>query len=286
MPRREIQRSWEAAPSAAFAAGVATPNATGVVPRDASAFLNSAPLAAETENARVCSPSAAPPRAEAPIQARRAHALSLKPPPVTAAPAENEIETESEKRETTTAPRRAPLDGELIRRRWRSLIGRHPPKTLSHALMDRILAWREQVAEGGDISSRSRALLAGALAGKMAGVGKDGQVHDGENNGRHSAHRHQPRAQIRVGTVLVREHAGVLNRVDVVAEGFEWEGRIYASLSAVARAITGVQWNGRRFFALDRSARQVARSAVEYGDAYTRRASRGPNSSSRAGGGP
>ena len=56
---------------------------------------------------------------------------------------------------------------------------------------------------------------------------------------------------------MIREHAGVLHRVTVVAEGFEWEGRIYASLSAVARAITGVRWNGRRFFALDRGARQV-----------------------------
>ena len=131
MPRREIQRSWEAAPSAAFAADVATPNAIGVVPRDASAFLTSAPLAAETENARVFSPSAAPPRAEAPVQARRAHALSHKPSSATATPVGTKIETEIENRETTTAPRRAPLDGELIRRRWRSLIGRHPPKSLS-----------------------------------------------------------------------------------------------------------------------------------------------------------
>jgi hypothetical protein len=40
----------------------------------------------------------------------------------------------------------------LFRRRWRSVIVRHPPKTLSYALMDRIFAWREQVVEVGDIS--------------------------------------------------------------------------------------------------------------------------------------
>ena len=181
------------------------------------------------------------------------------------------------------APKRALLDGDLIRLRWRSLIGRHPPKSLSHALMDRILAWREQVAEVGDISSRSRAILAAALADKRAEVSKDGGIRDEQESRGRSGHRRQARAEIRVGTVLIREHARVPHRVTVVAEGFEWEGRIYASLSAVARAITGVQWNGRRFFALDSGARQVPRNAVEQSDAQARRAWRGPSLSSRSG---
>jgi hypothetical protein len=96
----------------------------------------------------------------------------------------------------------------------------------------------------------------------------------------------QPRAPIRVGTALFREHAGALHRVTVVADGFEWEGRIYSSLSAVARAITGVRWNGRRFFALDRGARRgVVRKANEQG-AATPRASGEPNDPSNVGGGP
>ncbi|HYA79913.1 MAG TPA: DUF2924 domain-containing protein, partial [Methylocystis sp.] len=86
----------------------------------------------------------------------------------------------------------------------------------------------------------------------------------------------------RVGTALIREHAGVLHRVTVVAEGFEWEGRIYASLSAVARAITGVRWNGRRFFALDRGARQAVVRNTSEQIADARRASSEPNEPSRA----
>ncbi len=58
------------------------------------------------------------------------------------------------------------LGGDLLRRRWRSVIGRHPPKTLSSALMVRILTWREQVLEVGDVSPRSRAILAAAIRGK------------------------------------------------------------------------------------------------------------------------
>ena len=62
---------------------------------------------------------------------------------------------------------------------------------------------------------------------------------------------------IRSGTVLVREHAGVLHRVTVAADGFEWNGRVFRSLSATARAITGVNWSGRRFFGLDRGLREA-----------------------------
>ena len=53
--------------------------------------------------------------------------------------------------------------------------------------------------------------------------------------------------------MLVREHAGVWHRVTAAGDGFEWNGRMFGSLSAVARAITGVNWSGRRFFGLDRT---------------------------------
>ena len=58
------------------------------------------------------------------------------------------------------------FDPDLLRRRWRTVMGRHPPKNLSQAIMARILMWREQVAEVGDLSPRARAILAEALRGK------------------------------------------------------------------------------------------------------------------------
>ena len=142
------------------------------------------------------------------------------------------------------------LDGDLLRRRWRSLIGRHPPKSLSPALMIRILTWREQVLEVGDVSPRSRAILAAAIRGKDERAETGGKPELGP-----IAHASRPRMPIRAGTVLVREHAGVLHRITVVADGFEWDGRIFGSLSAVARALTGVSWSGRRFFGLPRGPR-------------------------------
>ncbi len=53
-----------------------------------------------------------------------------------------------------------------------------------------------------------------------------------------------------VGTKLIREWDGVAHTVTVLKDGFDWQGRRYKSLSAVARAITGTRWNGYRFFGL------------------------------------
>ena len=52
------------------------------------------------------------------------------------------------------------------------------------------------------------------------------------------------------GTRLVREWQGVDHQVTVMVEGFEFQGRPYKSLSAIARAITGTRWNGLIFFGL------------------------------------
>ena len=51
-----------------------------------------------------------------------------------------------------------------------------------------------------------------------------------------------------VGTRLIREWQGVEHCVTVRDEDFEYQGRPYKSLSAVARAITGTRWNGLTFF--------------------------------------
>ena len=52
------------------------------------------------------------------------------------------------------------------------------------------------------------------------------------------------------GTKLIRDWDGVAHTVTVLKDGFDWGGRRYKSLSAIARAITGTQWNGYRFFGL------------------------------------
>jgi hypothetical protein len=46
------------------------------------------------------------------------------------------------------------------------------------------------------------------------------------------------------GTRLIREWQGTEHVVTVTQDGYEWQGRPYQSLSAIARAITGTRWNG------------------------------------------
>ena len=129
------------------------------------------------------------------------------------------------------------LDTDLLRRRWRSVMGRPPPPHLTEKLLIRILLWREQIARVGDLDTQTLATLDAYAA----------------NKGDASNPAAPPRPGTRPGAVLVREHGGALHRVMVLQQGFAWNGKTFGSLSAVARAVTGTNWNGRRFFGLDKA---------------------------------
>ena len=60
------------------------------------------------------------------------------------------------------------------------------------------------------------------------------------------------------GAVLVRVHNGVEHRVTVLADGFEYRGERFQTLSHLARVIAGTPWNGYLFFGLKRRARVEA----------------------------
>jgi hypothetical protein len=57
------------------------------------------------------------------------------------------------------------------------------------------------------------------------------------------------------GTRIVRQYRGLKLTVTVLERGFEWNGRAYSSLTALATEITGSHWNGRLFFNLTRRSR-------------------------------
>ena len=59
-----------------------------------------------------------------------------------------------------------------------------------------------------------------------------------------------PPVTLSPGSRLVREWKGVTHQVTVLSSGFEYAGKIYPSLSAVARHITGTAWSGPLFFGL------------------------------------
>ena len=119
-----------------------------------------------------------------------------------------------------------------LKQMWRELFDREPPGFSRNYLISR-LAYRIQELAYGGLKPATRAkldTLADALDPKAARK----RVVNGPG----------------VGTQLIREWRGMEQRVTVLADGFEWEGRRYKSLSAVARAITGTRWNGPVFFGL------------------------------------
>lgn len=54
----------------------------------------------------------------------------------------------------------------------------------------------------------------------------------------------------RPGTIIVRMWHGERHEVTIRNNGYEYNGQLYRSLSAVAKTITGAHWNGKRFFQL------------------------------------
>ena len=111
------------------------------------------------------------------------------------------------------------LDLDLLRRRWRGLLGRPAPAHLSRNLLVRILAYRHQVARLGDIDRASRVAL-GEMIGdpKFRGGGTAGEAPSAKAS-----------VALRPGTVLEREYGGVIHRVTMTVGGCSWNGRQFRS---------------------------------------------------------
>ncbi len=116
--------------------------------------------------------------------------------------------------------------GEL-RQLWKESFGSEPPASFSKDLLARAIAYRLQEEAYGGLSPATARLLKSLV--------KPGA---------------EPPRRVKVGSVIVREHKGMLHEVMVVPGGFCWRGKTYDSLSTIARKITGVSWNGPRFFGL------------------------------------
>jgi Protein of unknown function (DUF2924) len=119
-----------------------------------------------------------------------------------------------------------------LKRMWRELYDNEPPGFSRNYLISRLAYRIQELAYGGlKPATRTRLdALADALDPKAARKrAANGPV---------------------VGTQLIREWRGVEHKVTVLTDSFEWEGRRYKSLSAVARGISGTRWNGWTFFGL------------------------------------
>jgi len=131
------------------------------------------------------------------------------------------------------------MDVDELRDQWRALYGTEPPASYAKAQLVRRLAWRVQELRFGGLSDRARRRLREIANG------------DDLAGGRKRPPKPRKRSSLAAGTRLVRQWRGVKHVVTALADGgFEWNGRRYRTLSAVAKAMTGQHVSGPRFFGL------------------------------------
>src|SRR5258706_16170433 len=124
-----------------------------------------------------------------------------------------------------------------LRNRWQTMFGHPAPKSLRRNFLARAVAYQMQVEVYGGLSAATKRRLR-----EIANA-----VRNGDANAIPGSSRIKP------GTQMIRQWQNTTHTVTALAEGFEWNGRTYKSLSAVANTITGANWNGFSFFGIKRA---------------------------------
>jgi len=112
--------------------------------------------------------------------------------------------------------------------RWEKLNGSPAPDGLSTSLLRRGVIYDLQANHYGGLAPAHRKTLLQIAANKKA----------------------NPPATMKTGARLVREWNGIAHTVDIVEGGFRYRDKTYASLTAIAKEITGAHWSGPRFFGI------------------------------------
>jgi hypothetical protein len=134
-----------------------------------------------------------------------------------------------------------------LRIRYRDVFG-EASSSFHRVHLFRRIAWRLQAEAEGDLSERARQ--------RALEIANDSDVRlrappsfwrEMERAG--ESPNRDPRLPP-TGTALERLYQGQILRVTVLANGFEYRSKYYASLSAIAHRVTGTRWNGFHFFGL------------------------------------
>jgi hypothetical protein len=120
-----------------------------------------------------------------------------------------------------------------LRREWRRVYHYEPPR-ISRDLLILGIGYRLQEIEHGGLGKTTRRKLR-TLAKTLRATGRIGPT---------------PSLSLKPGARLVREWHGRTHTVTVTEDGFEYAGSSYASLTKIAKKITGAHWSGPRFFGL------------------------------------
>ncbi|MBF0309300.1 MAG: DUF2924 domain-containing protein [Magnetococcales bacterium] len=129
------------------------------------------------------------------------------------------------------------MDGTELRKMWIQYFQSDPPSNNRGYLVKRLGYRLQELALGGltpVVEERLKALAAG------------------EGDPKKDTGRKQDSDRPVAGTRLIRQWKGIEHCCTVLEDGFEYEGRKFRSLSAVANFITGTKWNGLLFWGFRR----------------------------------
>jgi len=132
------------------------------------------------------------------------------------------------------------LNKDELRQRWKAMFKKPVPEALTKDLLVRMIAYRIQEKAFGGLDRETEKLFESYARGDKASA---------------------TQRRMKSGTVLLREYKGVRHTVTVADGGFIWNDKKYASLTMIAKEITGTSWNGPKFFGL----RQKKKERDPYG---------------------
>jgi hypothetical protein len=140
-----------------------------------------------------------------------------------------------------------------LQERYRELFGEDSPSS-NRAHLFRRIAWRLQARGTGELSERAQQ-RAVELADDAELRRRAPRSFWRAMEARTSADTHRDPRLPEAGSRLTRSYQERAIEVRVLETGFEYNGAVYASLSAVARQVTGTRWNGFLFFGIEKARR-------------------------------
>ena len=139
--------------------------------------------------------------------------------------------------------------GEL-RVRYAEVFG-EPARTGHKVWLIKRIVWRLQALAEGDLSERARRRAAELANDADLRLYPPRSAQVVSSNKASTPSVQQPDHRLPpIGRTLSRFYKGRLLHVRILPKGFEFDGVVYQSLSAVAKAITGTHTNGFLFFRL------------------------------------
>ncbi len=134
-----------------------------------------------------------------------------------------------------------------LREKYEQLFGNQEPTSNNKVYLWHKIAYKLQEAEHGSLSAKAKGRLKALI-----------EEYDPINNKALRPDRPAVHQQLHIkdkrlpipGTVITKEYKGANYQVKVLEKGFEYNGKIYKTLSAIAKEITRAHWNGYLFFNL------------------------------------